>query len=62
MKPLTEMQRLIESGRFADWFYLRTGELATSKRGEKLRKRYLAGKPIMIVGKMRVDSLRIGVR
>jgi len=54
---LSKTQRLIESGRFADWFYERTGQIATTPRGEKLRAKYLKGEPVRITATLRLPTM-----
>jgi hypothetical protein len=43
-----EWQKNLASGMFADWYYLRTGDKATSLVGEIARQQFLEGKLIRI--------------
>lgn len=45
---MTNIHKLYLSGQFADWFYLRTGKLATDPLGKQARKSFLNGKLVKI--------------
>jgi hypothetical protein len=42
-------QEACNRAKFADWYYLRTGQRVTTDRGRKAMKAFLAGLPIKIV-------------
>lgn len=42
------IKKIAHSRQFADWLYARTGVLATTEAGEKLRSEFLSGHAVMI--------------
>lgn len=45
---LDKTKKMILSGQFADWYYLRTGQLATTDRGEAARSAFLMGELVTV--------------